>query len=222
MVTTAPLTKDRLFAFVSAKNPELKKTTTVAALMEMVTPEEIRELQVAAMTEAERKKGFYKMIAERVALPSDGENPMDRGNRLEHDAIATFAKQTGKLINTDLVVWLRDDNESIGLSPDGYVEGDKITEAVEIKCLASETHIEAYLTKKIPSDYQHQALQYFIVNDDLETLYFTFYDPRMPEKISLFWIEVTRKEVQEDVEMYLAFERKILAEVDEIVNELTF
>lgn len=33
------------------------------------------------------KKAFWEMIAEQVALPADGENVMDRGLRLEEDAI---------------------------------------------------------------------------------------------------------------------------------------
>lgn len=187
----------------------------------------MRALQIQAMLHADKKKGFYDLIAERIALAPDGENPMDRGNRLEHDAIARFTKDTGIEVNTDLVVFAREDNESIALSPDGFIEPKKagslkVTEMVEVKCLNSGTHIEAYLTKKIPSDYHHQKLQYFIVNDDLQKLHWIFYDPRMPEGLDCFVHEIHRKDVQDEVELYLDYQRKILEEVDEIVNQLTF
>ena len=176
-----------------------------------------------------KKIGFYELIAERLGLPpDDDETPMERGSWLEGDAIDRFAKETGKVIDKDLILWYRDDNESIAISPDGVISE---TEAVEAKCLSSARHIEAYLTKRIPDDYEMQALQYFIVNDKLETLHFVFYDPRFsffsdPEspasKLDYFTIAITRPEVQAKVEEYLVFERKLIAEVNEIVNQLTF
>ena len=127
-------------------------------------------------------KGFYELIAERVAIPADGENAMDRGKRLEVEGIERFEATTGKVVNKDLVLWVREDNENIAVSPDGYI-GD--TEAVEVKCLNSASHIEAFLTGDIPTEYEYQVLQYFIVNDNLQTLYFCFYDPRMPKDFFL-------------------------------------
>ena len=69
----------------------------------------------------------------------------------------------------------RDDDENIAVSPDGFIG---TTEAVECKCLSSARHIEALLTRAIPSEYEYQVLQYFIVNDKLEMLNFVCYDPR--------------------------------------------
>ena len=162
-------------------------------------------------------KAFYEVIAERVAIPHDGENVMDRGSRLEDEAIARFAQETKKKVNNDLVLWHRDDEEGIAISPDGTVGN---TEAVEAKCLNSAAHIEAWLTKQIPSDYEFQVLQYFCVNDKLKTLYFVFYDPRMPK--DFFYIEVKRKDVRAKVEEYLALEREALKQIAEIEKQLTF
>ena len=166
------------------------------------------------------KKGFYEVIAERVAIPSNGENVMDRGHRLETEAIERFEKETNKTINTDLVIWSRKDNEDIAISPDGFIDGKKITEACEVKCLNSASHIEAYLTKEIPSEYEYQKLQYFIVNDDLQVLYFIFYDPRMPK--DFFYFTITRESVKEQIEEYLKLERETLEEIKRIETELTF
>lgn len=178
----------------------------------------------------EKKKiGFYELVAERLGLPPDtDENSMERGHRLESDAIDRFAAETKKKVDKSLIIWAREDNENIAVSPDGIVSEK---EAVEAKCLSSARHIEAYLTKQIPDDYQMQSVQYFIVNDKLKILHFVFYDPRFamfidPDsskaKLDYFTIEVKREDVQEKVDEYLAFERKVIAEVNEIVNNLTF
>lgn len=165
-----------------------------------------------------RKIGFYELIAERLAIPADGENPMDRGTRLEAEAVARFEQETKKKVDTSLVIWTRDDNESIAISPDGFIGK---TEAVEAKCLASSRHIEAFLTQKVPSDYEMQMMQYFIVNDKLKKLYFVFYDPRLQVK-DFFFLEIKRENIQEEIDEYLAYQKDILKEVDEIVNSLTF
>lgn len=169
------------------------------------------------ITKGKPKIGFYEIIAERVALPAGEEAAMDRGLRLEDDAVLRFTKETGKKVNTDLVIWRRDDDANIAISPDGYIGK---TEAVECKCLSSARHIEAWLTKQIPSEYEYQALQYFIVNDQLKTLHVVFYDPRMPK--DFFVIDVQRKDVQEQVTEYLQVERDTLARIAEIEKQLTF
>ena len=92
------------------------------------------------------KKGFYQLIADRVAIKPDEENPIDRGTRLEEEAIARFVKETDKKVNTDLVIFSRRDNPNIAFSPDAY--GDDYV--VEVKCLSSASHIEAFITQKIP------------------------------------------------------------------------
>lgn len=165
------------------------------------------------------KIGFYQIIADRIAEDPDGENPMERGTRLEEEAIEQVSKIIGKEINTSLVSWARDDNPSITVSPDGFIDD---TEAVEIKSLGSAKHIEAIVTNKIPSEYDFQKLQYFIVNDKLEKLYFCLYDPRMPKKHQVKIFEFTRKELEEDIAIYKAYQEEKLAKIDEIINVLTF
>ena len=170
------------------------------------------------------KKGYYELIAERLAVDDtefDGyvpnETPMDRGTRLEKFAIDRFTQETKKKVDTSKVIWMRDDNESIAISPDGTISK---TEAIEIKCLSSASHIEAYLTNEIPSEYEFQKLQYFIVNPDLKTLYFCFYDPRIPCK-DFFIHKVERKDVQDLVELYTTYQLEKLKKIDEEVAKLT-
>lgn len=167
----------------------------------------------------EKKIGYWELLAERLAIP-DGqdENAMQRGTDLESEAIKMFEEHEGKEVNTDLVIWTREDNESIALSPDGYI-GE--TEAVEVKCLASARHLEAYFTKKVPKDYWFQVLQYFIVNEKLEQLHFVMYDPRIPQK-PYFKITIDRDTVKDEVETYLEYQKNVLEEIKALELELSF
>lgn len=165
-----------------------------------------------------KKIGFWELVAERLGVPPDGEDVMERGNRLESEAIEQFTKETGKKVNTDLVLWVREDNENIAISPDGFIGK---TEAVETKCLSSARHIEALVTQAVPGEYEMQVIQYFVVNDSLKTLYLAFYDPRILAK-PFFYLTIKRADVQEKVDEYLEYQKTTLAEVNEIVNQLTF
>lgn len=188
----------------------------LAARRGKITGSRLKDLIVKRGTG--KKIGFYDLIAERLAIEPDGENPMDRGIRLEEEAIEQFVEATGKEVDTSLVMWVRDDNPSIAVSPDGFIGK---SEAVEAKCLSSARHIEAYLTQQVPDEYEWQVLQYFIVNDDLERLYLAFYDPRLVTK-QFFYLTIERESVAADVEEYLTYQRNMLEEVEDIVTNLTF
>lgn len=165
-----------------------------------------------------KKIGFYKLIADRIASPATEENPMERGTRLEPEAVEKFRQVTGKKVNDDLIVWVSDQNPNIAISPDGVISD---TEALEIKCLSSDKHIKAFIEKKIPDDYEEQAIQYFIVNEKLEKLYFAFYDPRLIAR-QFFFLEINREDIQEQIDTYLAYQLETLEEVERLVTELTF
>lgn len=178
-----------------------------------------------------KKIGFYELIAERLSVTEEdfegyipNETPMDRGTRLQKFAIDRFSKETGKKINEELVMWAREDNDKIAISPDAIIVDDNGEfggeEAIECKCLASSRHIEAFLNNEIPDEYRMQIIQYFCVNDDLKKMYMVFYDPRIPAK-DFFYLTIDRKDVQEEVEQYLEYQIKTLQEVDKIVNSLS-
>lgn len=192
------------------------RETWLAARLGKITGSRAKD--IAPMKRGTGKKiGFYELIAERIGLPADGENPMDRGNRLEEEAMERFVEATGKDVDTSLVLWSADDEESIAVSPDGVV-GE--TEAVEVKCLSSARHIEALLTKVIPDEYEYQVLQYFLVNDKLQKLFFCLYDPRLKFK-DFFFLEVTRESQLARIEEMRIHERETLREVEQIVKELS-
>lgn len=173
--------------------------------------------KILSQTSDKPKVGFYDLIAKRVALPADpNENPMDRGRRLENEAMERFEKETGKKVNKDLILCVSEENDQIAYSPDGLIGK---TAGVEVKCLNSASHIEAWLTQKIPADYYFQTIQPFIVNPKLKTLYFVYYDPRVLAK-DFFYITIEKDE--KAVEKYKQRELEILKDIEHIVLELTF
>lgn len=125
-----------------------------------------------------RQEALYEVIAERltVGVDMDYENAMDRGLRLEPDAIAVFEMESDKKV-TRLGYAESDDNELIGYSPDGVISDE---EDVEVKCLNGKNHVKMWLTDEIPDEYGWQVVQAFVVNPKLQTRYFIGYNPDIP------------------------------------------
>lgn len=164
-----------------------------------------------------KKIGFYELLAERIAEEKTDEPPIERGSRLEDEAIKELEKEFGKIERIGLAV--RDDNKNIGVSMDGRQEKEK--RAFEVKCLSSAKHLEAYFEKKIPNEYIPQAIQYFVVDEDLETLVFSFYDPRVPSK-ELHYQIIKREDVEDKITSQLEHQENLLKEIDEMVAEIAF
>jgi len=168
-----------------------------------------------------KKIGFYQLIADRIAQEPDDENVMDRGHRLEEEAIEKLEQQLG--VKVERVGFLVSDfNPNIGLSPDGLIKRNgKYTEAVEVKCLNSARHIQALIEKELPKEYEEQALQYFIVNEDLQVLHFVFYDPRIKSNPYLK-ISITSDFFGDQIEAIKQYEIDTLKEIDQWVEKLAF
>lgn len=178
------------------------------------------------LTEAEAKNkrlkvgiDFWKFLAETMAEQPDGENPMERGHRLEPENIQLTLQQLGyeqEDCITDCGIWESDEDDRIACSPDAYQNSATPTWAIECKSLGSAYHLQAVIPWMIhsqrirqreipgnladaaaqvlpptatsikatnmdfiPDTYRAQVLQYFVVCDTLETLYFSMYDPRV-------------------------------------------
>ncbi len=164
-----------------------------------------------------RQEAIYEILAERLTIGIDDEfeNAMDRGNRLEPDAIAEFELETGKTVER-VGFCEDDDNAMICNSPDGLI-GE--TEAIEAKCMGGKNHVKMWLTNKVPDEYEWQVVQYFIVNEKLEKLYFVGYNPDIPVH-SLHIIEVKREEIALDIENARKSQEAFLQEVDSILSTL--
>ena len=170
-----------------------------------------------------KKDGFYELIAERLSLPEEGdEQAHDRGHRLEEEALDRFAELSGKEVEKNCGMWLSDVDPNIAVSPDGCIKSrGKIREACEVKCLSGKHHLRAIIEDSIGNGFKKQVIQYFVVNEDLKKLYFIFYDPRIAVR-PLHVIEFRRMDLEEEIEYYLNYEIKLLAEVNEIVERLAF
>lgn len=167
-----------------------------------------------------RQESIYEMIANRLTIGVDSdeeyENPMERGTRLEPDALATFEFQTGKSVEK-VGFCENDENPAIAQSPDGYIKDTNDTEAIEVKSMGGKNHIKLWLTNEVPDEYEWQVIQYFVVNDNLKKLYFVGYNPQIPVH-PLHIIEVERDEVK--IELAREKQKVFLQEVDALMSTL--
>ena len=158
-------------------------------------------------------------MADRLSLVEEYEDPMERGHRLEDEAIAEFEKLIKKKVE-QVGLCISDENENIALSPDGLIKnGKKYTEAIEVKCLNSAKHLQGYFEKKVPKEYLEQVYQYFIVNTDLEKLYFVFYDPRVTVK-PIHFVEIKREDVEDEIQFCKDYQEQTLKEIEELLLTL--
>lgn len=181
-------------------------------------------------------QGIYELLAEKVAVPSDGELARDRGLRVENDGIQLTAEKYDLDLDTDPGMWLTDDGK-LGVSPDASERSQKPTYAAENKSLDTKNHLQVilndYAAKQLPgynpldslkvstSDFAPQAIQYFVVNEYLETLYFSVHDDRVAlDNVVHYVIVIKREHVQEYVDGQEAYERDALARVDDMIATL--
>ena len=180
--------------------------------------------------------GIYELLAEKIAVAKDGEKEADRGLRLENEALLITQKKYNLDFELDAGMWFSDDMK-LAVSPDASEIGDKPTYAGEAKCLDTKNHLQAILTdyeaKKLPgynpinslkigtSDYSFQVIQYFVINKDLKTVYFTLYDDRVAlENVMHYVIEIKRSDVAEYIDGQELYERDALAKVNQMIKIL--
>lgn len=107
-----------------------------------------------AVLPLERKKdgtttpaGFWELLVENFAVGSDT-NAMRRGHEIENEAILSAVKMLGidpEAVDLDPGMWLSDENDHIGSSPDGAEKSDNPTFVFEAKCFDSAKHIKTIL-----------------------------------------------------------------------------
>lgn len=109
--------------------------------------------ELLSETEAKNKRlkvgiDFWKFLAETMAEQPDGENPMERGHRLEPENIHLTLQQLGyeeKDCITDCGIWESDEDSRIACSPDAYQASENPTWAIECKSLGSAYHLQAVI-----------------------------------------------------------------------------
>ncbi len=165
--------------------------------------------------EEKRKVEFYQLIADTLAERHEGA-PMERGSELEDIALNKYDETTGETVLRNLFC-VSDENENMAVSPDGLSQDH--TKGIEVKCLKSALHLQAYFEKKIPSEYMPQVYQYFIVIDTMEELDFVFFDPDLP-MLEYHIINVKREDIEKDIQLYRTEQIKLLADVDNLIKSL--
>lgn len=217
-------------------SPEDKRSDakTLAAMLE---PEELAHLKM----DGDKKRRYYEIIAEEVARPitpndyvdrlgGEAFSMMARGHLLEKDAIEMFTKLMGDdekfIVDANPGVWESDHNPNIYISPDAAItdKDGKIWGACEVKCLSSWEIVKAYLEQNYPKEYEPQVIKYFVVNEDLEKLYFLLYTDVIPG-LELQTFVITRESVADRIAEARAFENEIMemAEADiERIKGLSF
>lgn len=121
------------------------------------------------------------------------------GKDMESSAIKQFEKQYDLIIED--IGWIESLDPKLvgksGCSPDGIID---IYDWIEVKCLDTKKHIEYVCANVLPLEYKPQVVNYFVINPDLERVYFILYDPRVKtESKRLHVIEVLRKDVEKDI-----------------------
>lgn len=162
-----------------------------------------------------REGAIYELIAERLmegVESEEYENAMERGNRLESDAISAFeleykkeTEETGFVEN--------DDNKMMGYSPDRLIANSD-EEDVEVKCPLGKAYVEIWLTNLLPDEYYWQLVQAFVVNPKLNLRYFVAYHPNITVH-PIHVIEIKREDIEEDIEKARVAQEEALKRVEE-------
>lgn len=184
---------------------------------------------------------FWSMLADKIAAPSDGENAAERGHRLEN-INAQMTVQAHHLENPvyDTKFWVRSDVDDIAVSPDCHEDSPEPTWAVECKSLSSAKHLSIVVPivlggekwhvmtgakektgiQLLPPPYQFQALQYFVVDDKLQHLYFSFYDPRITlSKYQRVDVDIKRNDIEDRIKSRFEDEEKTIGLINSIIEE---
>lgn len=202
-----------------------------------ITGSKAKNLKLLTRGKDRTPAGFYEVLAEKLAISKDGEPERDRGLRLEHEAIELTSIALGLEVDFDPGVWVSDVDEDIMVSPDASEKSKKPTFAIEAKCLDSKNHIQGIIQdirlKKdaeynpinslriATSDFRWQVIQYFVVNENLQIVYFTLYDDRFAhEKLMHYVIPVKRSDITEQINYQTEEQKILLNDMREIIKEL--
>lgn len=184
-------------------------------------------------------QGFWQLLAEKIAVGADGEDDMKRAHRLENEALEITASKFNLNLNLDPGMWVSDDNEDLAVSPDAAEDTEEPTYAAEAKCLSSANHLKFVIKDQkaqkealyrsmdsIPDTtraaYREQVIQYFVINEHLQTLYFTFYDDRIVlDKYMHHVVVINREDILNEIEAQKTMQLETLAEIEKLIKELS-
>lgn len=161
--------------------------------------------KISPLLSKNKTKWWDKLIDKLLAEVFVNENyetiktfAMERWLELEVEAKKIFEKVKNKKIKNVWFIEKKFKNLKLWCSPDWLIE--KKNSAIEIKCPLWEKTINYFLNfDNIFKDYQWQILNYFLVIDDLEILYFMVYNPNLKSKINYKIYEIKKEDIEEDL-----------------------
>lgn len=151
-------------------------------------------------------------VDDRIAVSPDAHAKPRIFNGLEHNPTFAFeAKSLGTKYHLQTVVPFRV-YQMLNYSETPYSQRN------ELQSLALKLFPEILETRRefdfIPEQYQAQVLQYFVVNPDLHTVYFTMLDDRVYGSLQHEVFAVERQSVASEIEAQEAKELQTLALID--------
>lgn len=153
-------------------------------------------------------------VDDRIAVSPDAHAKPRIFNGLEHNPTFAFeAKSLGTKYHLQTVVPFRV-FQMLNYS------GTPNSQRDELQSLALKLFPEILETRRefdfIPEQYQSQVLQYFVVNPDLHTVYFTMLDDRVYGSLQHEVFAVDRQSVASEIEAQETKELQTLALIDEL------
>lgn len=151
-------------------------------------------------------------VDDRIAVSPDAHAKPRIFNGMEHNPTFAFeAKSLGTKYHLQTVVPFR------VYQMLNYSETPN-SQRNELQSLALKLFPEMLETRRefdfIPEQYQSQVLQYFVVNPDLKTVYFTMFDDRVYGSLQHEVFEVDRRSVADEIEAQETKELQTLALID--------
>lgn len=146
---------------------------------------------------------------------------IDRGNKLEPEAVEVYKKETGMEVRRDIAFI---QNGRIGISPDGAVyklkfDEKNIKKLIEIKSSDVPNHIKYIATNKVGSEYIDQIIHGFVTLDDCDEIDFVSYCPMYKLK-PLHIITVKRSTMIVDISTTRVQYSKFIEKLDQNYSKL--
>lgn len=161
---------------------------------------------------AARRDLRYKLIAERLSGQSQEDGyvnaAMQWGIDHEAEAVAAYEAVTGSLVTP--IGFVEAEHLAAGTSPDGFVESDGI---LSVKCPKTATQIRYFREHVEPSEHWAQNTHELWLTGRA-WIDVASYDPRLPDRLRLFVVRVTRTQAELD-----AYGEKAVAFLREVANE---
>lgn len=183
--------------------------------------------------------GFWKLLAERVSIAKDGESEMERGHRLESLGL----QKTNDKFNLNMVwkteedktlpgLWVSETSDDMYISPDAAEAGDKPTYAAEVKAFDTHKHLQIMYEdmqaskekdynpiNSLPIDNIDQAVDYFVINKDCQTLYWTMINDMVAlDSLEHYVIVIERKHVEERIKKLEEVQITVLNELESMLK----